>query len=573
MTEHAAASKNTVPQDARTGAQLLVEALAAHGVDTVFGIPGTHNLDLFAALAASGIRTVNPRHEQGAGFAADGYARLSGRPGVCITTTGPGILNAVTAVAQAYSDSIPLLTISPGLPLAHPSGGNGYLHEVKDQLGALEAVAGAAWRIESLADIPAAVTRAFALLTGGRPRPVHLEIPLDLLPAALPADGPRLPAPVPVLGAPLPPDERAIASAAALLQGAARPVIIAGGGASHAAAQVLELARLLAAPVLTTANGKGIVPTDDPLFTGAGIHEPALLEYLARPGAVLVAIGTELAPADMWAGPVPPDTPVIRIDVDPHGLGANATATVPVLADAAVGTTALTAALRTAGAEDGADVGAEAAAGSAPAQPTVQQTTPVESVGLPESAGRLREAIRAQALRTAGEHLPVLEAIDRATAGRAVLAADSNQASYYGALGLLPAHRPRSLLYPSGLGTLGYGLPAGIGAKLAEPEAPVVVLEGDGGIMFTVSELACAAHLGLALPIVVVDNGGYGEIRDEMVARHDPVQAVDLPGVDFVALARAMGCAGEAPEDAAALREGLQRALAADRPTVLHVRW
>ena len=564
MAEHPAELQNTA-QSTRTGAQLLVESLTAHGVDTVFGIPGTHNLDLFAALADCGIRTVNPRHEQGAGFAADGYARLSGRPGVCITTTGPGILNAVTAVAQAYSDSIPLLTISPGLPLAHPSGGNGYLHEVKDQVGALAAVAGAAWRVESLSDIPAAVTRAFALLTGGRPRPVHLEIPLDLLPAALPADTPEPPVPRPVLRAPLPPAPQAIRAAAALLQGAERPVIIAGGGASHAAAQVRRLARLLAAPVLTTANGKGIVPTEDPLFAGAGIHEPALLEYLARPGAVLVAIGTELAPADMWAGPVPPDTPVIRIDVDPHGLGANTTPTVPVLADAAVGTAALTAAL----CATGADAGAEAPAGSAPAQPTASP----ESVGLPEPARQLREAIRAQALRTAGGHLPVVEALDRATAGRAVLAADSNQASYYGALGLLPARRPRSLLYPSGLGTLGYGLPAGIGAKLAEPEALVVVLEGDGGIMFTVSELACAAQLGLPLPIVVVDNGGYGEIRDEMVARHDPVQAVDLPGVDFVALARSLGCAGEAPEDAAALQAGLQRALAADRPTVLHVRW
>ncbi|HEX4226152.1 MAG TPA: thiamine pyrophosphate-binding protein, partial [Pseudonocardiaceae bacterium] len=166
---------------AQTGAAALVNALAAHGVDTVFGIPGTHNLPIYAELAARHIRHISPRHEQGAGFAADGYARVSGRPGVVLTTTGPAILNAATAAAQSYSDSVPVLLISPGMPTGHPARGNGFLHEVKDQRAAMAAITAGSDRVGSVADIPVAVAQAFADLTSGRPRPRHLEIPLDLL--------------------------------------------------------------------------------------------------------------------------------------------------------------------------------------------------------------------------------------------------------------------------------------------------------------------------------------------------------------------------------------------------------
>ena len=167
----------------QSGGQALVAALAAHGVDTVFGIPGTHNLAVYAALAGSGITHVLPRHEQGAGYAADGYARVSGKPGVCITTTGPAILNAAAAAAQAYSDSVPVLFVAPGLPLGHPSNGNGYLHELKNQRGAMDSIVGHSQRVTSVEEIPLAVAQCFAAMTTGRARPAYLEIPLELLDA------------------------------------------------------------------------------------------------------------------------------------------------------------------------------------------------------------------------------------------------------------------------------------------------------------------------------------------------------------------------------------------------------
>ena len=168
-----------------TGGAAVARALAAHGVELVWGIPGTHNLEIYAHLTASGIRHVLPRHEQGAGFAADGFARVTGRPGVCVTTSGPAVLNAATALGQAYSDSVPVLLVSAGMPLRRPGRGAGHLHETRDLTGALEGVVGVSHRVGSVEEIPVAVAQAFATMTSGRPRPQHIEIPFDVLASAL----------------------------------------------------------------------------------------------------------------------------------------------------------------------------------------------------------------------------------------------------------------------------------------------------------------------------------------------------------------------------------------------------
>jgi thiamine pyrophosphate-dependent acetolactate synthase large subunit-like protein len=521
---------------ATTGGEALVAALAAHGVDTVFGIPGTHNLPVYAALARHGIRHVSPRHEQGAAFAADGWARVSGRPGVCLTTTGPAVLNAATAAAQSYSDSVPVLLVSPGMPLAHPGRGNGLLHEVKDQRAALDAVLAYSHRVTSVAEIPLAVAQAYASMRTGRPRPVHLEIPLDLLDACAAAP---IVSPVPVTPAPL--AAETARTAARHLATAERPVIIAGGGSADALHELRELAERLGAPVVTTAAGKGTVPDHHPLAVGAGLHHRAVHDLVAG-GDVVLAVGTELAPADLWNGPLEFTGTLLRIDVDPQTVITNARPDLPLVADAALALRAIREAL--------------------PAGP-------------PSSDGALRAATaraerRAQARTEGAAHLELTEALARALGDTGILAADSAMAAYYGALSNLPAHRPRSFLYPAGLGTLGYALPAAIGAKLARPEAPVVALHGDGGVMFTAQELAAAAQLRLPLPVVVSDNGGYGEIRNEMADRRDPVHAVDLPGTDFVALARALGCRGVHARTPEQLADALTVALTADRPTLVH---
>jgi thiamine pyrophosphate-dependent acetolactate synthase large subunit-like protein len=517
-----------------TGGQAVTQALAAHGVDVVWGIPGTHNLEIYAHLPGAGIRHVSPRHEQGAGYAADGYARVTGRPGVCIMTSGPAILNAATALAQAYSDSVPVLAVSPGMPLRHPGRGNGELHETKDQRAALEAIVAYSHRVTSVAEIPVAVAQAFAAMTSGRPRPVHLEIPLDVLEERGKAQVVR-PLHVPVSV----PAAAALDGAATRLAEAARPAVLVGGGARGAAAELRALAERLGAPVVCTINGKGVLPEDHPLSAGAGLARSAVRELVEDSDVVLV-VGSGLAPSEQWSGPLPLADKVIRVDVDPAQAITNVVPLLAVIGDAAVALAGLLARL-----------GAGAGGG--------------------ERAARWRARHLEEAAELGARWSWILDAVGAALGRDGIVAGDSAMVCYHGAVAALPRYTPASFLYPTGYGTLGYGLPAAIGAKLGRPDARVIALLGDGGIMFTVAELAAAAQLRLPLPVVVVDNGGYGEIRDAMAERDDPVHAVDLETPDFMGLGKALGCTGAVVDDGATLVDALERGLASDRPTVLHV--
>ncbi|GAA0989714.1 5-guanidino-2-oxopentanoate decarboxylase [Acrocarpospora macrocephala] len=519
-----------------TGAGVLVEALSLHGVELVFGIPGTHNVPIYAALAARGVRLVTPRHEQGAGYAADGYARSTGRPGVVLTTTGPGALNAATALAQAYSDSIPLLLISPGVPTDHPRLGRGYLHESKDQSGAFQALCAWSHRVSSIREIPAAVARAFGSFAEGRPRPVHIEIPHDLLDAEGPA---KLAEPYRIGSRE--PDPAALDAAARLLRGAARPGIVLGGGVQRppgqdAGALALRLAERAGARIVTTANGKGVVPESHPLVLGAMLHLAGARRWLADCDVVL-AVGTELGPSDLWVEDFALAGRLIRVDVDPGQMYGDHVADVPVVADAAL---ALQGLLDRVGPRDGA---------RAPAPDLAR-----ELAGL------------------AGRWEPALEALGRALPPDAIVVGDNSMIVYHGALLSLALDPPARLLFPSGYGTLGYALPAAIGAKLGCPDRPAVVLTGDGALQFCVQDLATAVDEKLSLPIVVSDNGGFGEIREEMLRRDMTPVAVDLPGPDLLQLAAAYGiaaCRADTPEE---LFKALVAALEHPLPTLIVVR-
>jgi thiamine pyrophosphate-dependent acetolactate synthase large subunit-like protein len=523
-----------------TGGEALVAALTAHGVDVVFGIPGTHNLEIYKHLAEHGVRHVGTRHEQGAGYAADGYARASGRPGVAVVTTGPALLNAAAAVGQAYSDSVPVLVVSPGLPLRHPATGNGLLHEMKSQGTALAAVAATSLRPTSVSEIPTAVAQAFTIMTAGRPRPVHLEVPLDVL-----AETGHVIVTPPVPTAPALPPEVLLEQAVVRLAAAVRPVILAGGGSRAAAPELAAVAEALGAPVVTTTNGKGVLPEDHPLALGAGVHLPTVRD-LVEGADVVLAVGTELAPADLWYGSLPVLGKLVRIDVDPIAIVTNAVPEVPLVGDARAVLGALLTGLT----------------GPAAAQ---LRGEPCDMTDL--LARKTRDAQAEGA-----EWLDVIEALGSVLPRETVVAADNAMVCYFGAMTNLRTYTPGSFLFPTGFGTLGYGLPAGIGVKVAQPDRPVVALLGDGGVMFTVQELATAAELGLALPIVVVDNSGYGEIRNEMADRGDPVHAVTFRAPDFAALGRAMGCAGVTVTDLAELAPAVAAALMSERPTVIHVR-
>ena len=520
-----------------TGGEAVVRALAAHDVTTVFGIPGTHNLAIFAAMPSYGITNVTTRHEQGAGYAADGYARSSGRVGVVVTTTGPAALNAAAALAQANSDAVPTLLIAPGMPTGHPSRGNGLLHELRNQQHVFTHLVAESHRVESLEEIPVAVAQAFGRMRAGTPTSEYLEIPLDLLDAsgAIP---PVVPLPsVPGAGAPV----EAVREAADVLRAADRVLMIVGGGSAGASLELRALAERLHAPVVSTTNGKGAFDERHELALGAGVHHDAIRQAAIVADAV-IAIGTEFSPADWWEGVPDCAEKLVRIDIDPSSLITNIASRFPLLGDAKATVTGLLTALGDRATNDGDD--------------WIQ---------------RIRADLDEQRADQGHPWRASMQALQRALPDNAIIAADNAMCSYYGALGFLTLSRPHAFMFPTGVGTLGYGLPAGIGAKVADPDAPVVVLQGDGGIMFTIQELAAAARLGIALPVIVFDNGGYGEIRNEMADRDDPVHSVALGSPDFVALARSLGCGGVRITDDAQLEGAVTEALAASTPTLIHV--
>ena len=526
-----------------TGGAHLARALQAEGITRVFGIPGTHNLEIFAQLSAAGIDIVSPRHEQGAGYMADGAARVTGEVQVIVTTTGPAALNALTALLQSFTDSVPVLLITPGMPLTHPGRGNGLLHEVRNQSAALSAVLTEVMRVTSPGEVSLAVGQSLSAMRSGRTRPAAIEIPLDLIEIAGP--GTLHPSLARALPAPVASEIEAAAEAIASSQ---RPLIIAGAGAHGAGAEVAALAESLGAGIVLSSNAKGLVDDRAETTIGAvGVLE--LLPELTSDADAVIAIGTELAPSDFWPEPLPlPDT-VVRIDIDEVQMLTNATVTHPILAAAKNATAALNeqvSALRT--------ESATAAARNWTAGWKSRAASAMESDGRPWAG-----------LSTA------LTAFAEADDSPLIVAADSTMACYYGVQTGWKARPGDRFLYPAGAGTLGYGLPAGIGAKLAAPQVRVVAIEGDGGSMFTIPELAAAVQAGVRMSLIVVDNGGYGEIRNEMEDRGDTPSGVKLTGPDFPALAQAMGARGIHVDGADALLAALTEAEAADGPTLIHI--
>lgn len=521
----------------RNGGAAVVESLAAHGVNTVFGIPGTHNLELFRHLPAAGIRTVTTRHEQGAGYAADGYHQVSGRPGVVITTSGPAVFNVAAAAGTAWAESRAVLIISPGLPTGTDGGDAGQLHETKNSTGAMHEIVAWSRRVGSPDEAAAAVTDAFAFFAAGRPRPVHVEVPLDVLEQPWTGAPEVTPAPAPAA-----PSAEAIHAAAAALAGADRPVVVAGGGARGAVTEIRSLAERLGAPVITTTNGKGVLPEDHPLAIGASIRLRSAQKYLAAADVTLV-VGSELGDSELWEGSVDTST-VIRLDIDPRQLDKNRTGQVHLLGDAAATVQLLL-----------AEIPSGAGDPDAPAR-----------------AATLREECVAEAVADGGAPWrPVVQAVRQAMPAGSTLVGDSSQVTYLGAAHFFDTGAPGEFLYMAGFATLGYGLPAAIGAKLADPDRAVAVLLGDGALMFSVQEIVTAVEQRLPLPIVVVDNAGYAEIKDQQVRRGIPPIGVDLVTPDLPALARACGARGVEATDAAAVTDLVREALTADRPTLIRL--
>jgi len=495
---------------------LLAHLLEAYGTEHVFGIPGVHNVEVYRGLWQTKIRHISPRHEQGAGFMADGYARATGKPGVAFVITGPGLTNIATAMGQAYADSVPMLVIA-AVNRRHQLGfGRGFLHEMPNQRNLAAGLTAFAHTLQRAEDLPDVLAAAFSVFSSSRPRPVVIEVPIDVLEQRLEAEVPtaaelfHLPAPGP--------DPEAIARAAAILGAAKRVVLIAGGGAQGAGAEITGLAEKLSAVVQLTTNGRGLLTPDHPALADFGITKEAGCAIMDKADAV-VAIGTEIGETDFGfyaTKPFAVATKFIRIDIDPRQIAIGPKPTVGIVSDARLALRAIDAALKP----------------GKPDEAWAKATT--------ERLSRIAATIREPEDPLYDKLLTTI----RDACGDPILVGDSTKAVYRGGL-TYRAPKPRSFFSAStGFGTLGYALPAAIGAKIAMPDRPVLALAGDGGAQFTLPELISAREAEAGIVLLIWNNNGYREIRDYMVSKEIKPIAVDPCPPDFIKSAEAMGVPG-----------------------------
>jgi len=522
---------------ARTGGHVVAETLEALGAEVAFGVPGIHALAIWEGLRTSRVRAIGLRTELNAGFAADGYARVGRQPAPLLLSTGPGALISLGALMEAASAHVPVVAIASQIPNDLIGRGRGYLHELPDQVASFAPVVKWTARAREPGVVPELLAEAWQQALTPPSGPVFLEIPVDALAG-------ETDAPVNVGTGyipPLPfPSDQPLDEAARILREAERPVVWAGGGVlrSGAEAELAELARRLGSPVATTYMGKGAFPEDDPLAAGCACDEPAFQELLERADVVLAA-GTQLGAETTGQYELAFGGRLIHVDAAPERIGA----TYPALGLVGDARAVLGALLDRVEARAG-DGGARAAS--------------------------VRERI-AERLDSQDRALErgLLESIRSAVPRDGVTAWDMTILAYWAAAHF-PALEPRRFLYPLGSGTLGYAWPAALGASLAVPGTPVLAVVGDGGFLYGLQELATARQYGLHVVLLVVDDGGYGILREYQRESYDETVAVDLVQPDFVALAQAFGVAAESigPEE---LRAAVAGALEAEGPVVLHL--
>ncbi|MFZ7090049.1 thiamine pyrophosphate-binding protein [Primorskyibacter sp. 2E233] len=518
------------------GAQIS-HMLKTRGVEVIFGIPGVHNVEMYRGIEEAGIRHVLARHEQGAAFMADGYARATGQPGVCYLITGPGFLNAMTGLGQAYSDSVPVLALASCLD--ETAARRGQLHQMLDQCGAGATVCDWSLEARSAAAAYQLIDRALSEFSSRRPRPKAIHVPIDLLGSlAEPA-----PDAAPVVRKARASNEDLYAVIEAVL-GAKKPLFVFGGGAKSAALAIPEVLRQTGAAGLTTYAGRGLVPADYPLFLGS---------YLAREGSariaaeadLVVAVGTELSEVDLWRDALGHDCPMIRIDIDPEVLAQCRTADSAIQAEAGAFLKAMSIAI--------------------PAR-TEDRPPCWDAAEIAKTRAHWRAEIRAERPGI----VEITDALREVMPDDAMIYSDMTQFAY-GAKEVWDMPRPGHWHHPYGFGTLGYALPAAIGGAVARPGLPTCAILGDYGLQYTLPELGTAVELGLSLPILLWDNGKLGEIEDSMVRSQIAPNAVVARNPDFLALAKAYGAESVQPETLADLQSALITAFTAGRPTLIRM--
>ncbi len=518
-----------------TGGAALVEMLRRHGVDTLFALPGVQNDALFAALydAGGAVRVIHPRHEQAAAYMAYGFARASGRVGAFAVVPGPGLLNATAALATAYATGTPVLCLSGQIPSHMIGRGYGMLHEVPDQLAILRGLTKWAARIEHPTAAGRLMNEAFGELMGGRQRPVGIEAPLDVLALecelALPDAASAWTAPEP--------DPALVEKAAALLGEAQRPLIFVGGGATDAGEALLAVAEALQAPVVANCAGRGIV--DDRHWLA---HTTLSGYALWREADAVLAVGTRLQhPQQLWG--LDDALKIVRIDIDPAEMARFARPAVGIVADAKPALAALHDAL-------------------------LKQNR--KRASRHDELAALKAAMAAECARLSPQ-VEYLAAIRAELPEDGIFVDELTQVGYVARLAY-PAYRPRTFINSGYQGTLGYGFPTALGAKVAKPELPVVSISGDGGFLYNAQELASAVLHGIDIVTIVFVDGAFGNVR--RIQKEDygnRLIAVELHNPRFDRMAETFGVAGVRATSPASLRNELHAALKRGGPTLIEV--
>mgnify|MGYP001275258964 CR=1 FL=1 len=519
-----------------TGGAAMVEGLLRNGVDTLFALPGVQLNHFFDAVydKRNAIRVLNARHEQGAAYMAFGYAIATGRVGAFAVVPGPGILNTTAALSTAYGCSQPVLAITGQINAAAIDRGFGLLHEIRDQPGTLASVNKWVHRIDHPVDAPAAMDEAFRHLQGGRPRPVTVEMAMDMM--GLESLVPAPEAAVEVRPPEADPD--LIAAAAKMLGAAKAPMIFVGSGAYHAAAEVRALAEMLQAPVVAYQNGRGIL---DERHYLAQVHPAG--NALWAECDVALSIGCRLQPERMYWG-IDDDLKVIHVDIDPTELTRVMAPTIGIVGDSALVTAALVDAV--------------------PAHNPRRASREDELTALKASTHQ-------HLVDGLGPQMAFLEVIRDELPEDGFFVDEFTQVGYVARVGF-PVYRPRTMVTPGYQGTLGYGFATALGVAAAHPDKKVISVNGDGGFMYTMPELASAVHHNLDIVAIVFADGHYGNVRRQQKLEHDgKVIASDLTNPDFVKLAESFGALGLRADGPEGLRAALKQAFKQRGPAIIEV--
>jgi len=516
-----------------SGGEAIVDALIRHGVDTAFGIPGVQLDPLFAALhdCQNQLRVIHTRHEQGAGYMALGYAQATGRVGTAIVVPGPGLLNASAAISTGYALNSKMMFVVGQIPSALIGKGTGQLHELPDQLAIAAGLTKYAARMETAADAPAIMAEAFRQLHTGRPRPVEVEMALDIMKA----EGEVTPVDPPGYYDVAAPDPDRIEAAAKLLGNSENPLIFAGGGAIDAGPELLALAEILQAPVVMSRGALGAIDSRNPLAL-----TPPHGHKLWKDADVVLGVGTRLVPMVPGWG-TDDGLKFVRLDIDADEMTRNHSPDVAVQADAALGLAAL--------------------ADAVPAHNRKRGD-------ISEDMETLKAKLQAE-FDKLDPQIPILNAIRTVLPEDGIFVEELTQPGYVARLAF-PVYQPRTYINPGYQGTLGYASPTAMGAKVGMPDRKVLAISGDGGFMFNVQELATAAQHGIEIVLVVFNDGAFGNVKRFQQQLFDGKEiAVELKNPDFMKLADAFGVQGFRVNSPAELERAIGEGFSTPGPTLI----